>query len=484
MVTLANVQGSSLVPDVSGSLNILLKTFGTKQSRDKEERERKEKEAKKAGIDTAIETIGSEGSSQEKIQAALLELTAIDPRIGTGARQVLERGDKQELQAAKVEIEQGKQDAFLISKEKTHSGKLNVLSQLAAKNALDGKDNSRIVELSQLPPELLDLELEKMQVTGSILDSAITESLKAAPETFEQILGPGGQPIAQRGSITGKEIASPRAGEPTDSPFGKVNPKDFTPASLEKFNKSGSFADLKPVAVEEQRTSLAKNLELAGIDPLSAEGKKIIKESIVKPGVKIDLNQGLDFKVPLGFKAVKDPETGKITGLEPVPGGPKDNLSGENAAKAQMLRTAQKAAEGIRKFVFDKEGEVNTGTLFAAAFNIPGTDGRELRNKMEFGIQAITRSETGAAMPAEEVDNTRERFMPSMLDSKRTIELKLQMFDEFLSGTLKLIDPTGRFNADRFNKELKGRGGVATDLREEAAVTEPGQTEQPISVDF
>ena len=76
---------------------------------------------------------------------------------------------------------------------------------------------------------------------------------------------------------------------------------------------------------------------------------------------------------------------------------------------------------------------------------------------MEFGIQAITRSETGAAMPPEEVENTRTRFMPLIGDTVEIANTKLAMFEEFLGGTLKLLDPSGRFNAERFDAEFQNR---------------------------
>ena len=197
---------------------------------------------------------------------------------------------------------------------------------------------------------------------------------------------------------------------------------------------------------------------------------------------------GLGFKVPLGFQLAdpNDPTKGVI----PIKGGPKDNLTGENAAKAQMLRTALKAFQGnkakglpgVRELVFtkDSKGEnigLNDVTLFNANFSIPFTDirgvpftkGDRLRTQMEFGIQAATRSETGAAMPPEEVENTRTRFMPKVTDTLTTATLKLDMFEDFLKGTLQLVDPTGRFNEARFNSELVARGGEVT----------PSETNQP-----
>ncbi len=225
----------------------------------------------------------------------------------------------------------------------------------------------------------------------------------------------------------------------------------------------------------EQETTLIRNLRSIGIDPLSDEGKKIVKESITKPGTQININEGLaDFKVPKGFMFDKD-ETGKIIGIKPIPGSKADRLGAGDATKVQMLRTAQKAAKGIRKLIFDKfdkKGigiELNRGNLFNAAFNVPFSDGRKLRNKMEFGIQGITRGETGAAMPPAEVDNTRIRFTPSIFDTAEIARLKLEMFDDFLSGTLQLIDPSGRFNEDRFGNPVKptfDKSGNAVELGE------------------
>lgn len=465
MATLENVQGGSLVADPTSALNLLLSTFGTAQSRQKER-----------DLQQQVETI-SGGATPQQEQAALTRIAALNPQVANSIRQTLESGDKTALAAIQREAEEGFKQATLINKQKTFGGKKNALLSLARDKVTKNQDPTRTLKLLELNEEQLNLELQRMETIGADI-STLAKTNVLSPG--QAIIGRGGEVIAERAAAV----------KPPVSPFAKIKPEEFTPESLQKFSESGRFTDLVPVEKPETRTTLAKNLELAGIDPKSAEGKKIIKESITKPGVKIDLNKGLDFKLPTGFMV--DKRDGKIIGVKPIPGGPKDNLSGENAAKAQMLRTARKAAEGIDTFVFDKEGEIDRVNLFNAKFGTPGTQGRELRNKMEFGIQAITRSETGAAMPESEVDNTRERFMPSPFDSKETIQLKLDMFDEFITGTLKLIDPTGRFNSTRFNEELINRGGFPTELEPAApapaqaapAPVAPGQTNQPVIVDF
>jgi hypothetical protein len=205
--------------------------------------------------------------------------------------------------------------------------------------------------------------------------------------------------------------------------------------------------------------TLIQTLKAIGVDPNTPEGAALVKKILTTAKTKVEINKenaGL-FKTPNGFMLTDPNDPAK--GVTPIPGGPKDSLSGENAGKAQMLRVAQAGAKGIDKLVFDKDGNLDRVNLTNAAIGTPGTQGRELRQQMEFGIQAITRIETGAAMPDSELQNTRDRFMPTPLDSPKIARLKLKMFREFIGGTLKLLDPTGRFNAQRFQAELAERSG-------------------------
>jgi hypothetical protein len=70
-------------------------------------------------------------------------------------------------------------------------------------------------------------------------------------------------------------------------------------------------------------------------------------------------------------------------------------------------------------------------------------------------------------MPAEEVENTRIRFMPKILDSDKMIATKLRLFRAFINGTLKMIDPTGRFDSDKFNAQVDAQMGNAPRTKKE-----------------
>ncbi len=473
------VDGRTLVPDISQGLNLLVKTFGTKQSRAKDEEERQRRGEVQEQIDIIAGGVEGDGITggeasrgqvagrQKKIEAALLRLSGLNPQVAAGARQVLERGDRLELLQARQETEKGVRDALTIKRAKTPQDRIKALRRMAHEKAALGEDVNRLIELSNLEPAQLELELDKMIIQGADLKTLVDDALRPAQETFAPVMGEGGTVIGQQSSVSGRVFPDPRASE------GVIR-ETFETLTDEQGNVTGQRSLLTGKVIADPRTpkqptktSLIKNLEAIGIDPNTPEGRELVKKSITKPGVKIDLNEGIPFKIPPGFILLDPKDPAK--GVTPLPGGPKDTLSGENAAKASMLKTARTAAKGVRGLIFEEDGSLNTINLFNAQFNTPFTEGRKLRNKMEFGIQAITRNETGAAMPENEVENTRTRFMPTIGDTPEIANTKLKMFDEFIGGTLKLLDPSGRFNAERFSTELQNR------------VTGEGPVQSPVS---
>lgn len=184
------------------------------------------------------------------------------------------------------------------------------------------------------------------------------------------------------------------------------------------------------------------------------------------PATQVNVNTGEGgFKVPNGYM-LKDPND-PSQGVTPIPGGPQDEMSVGDAGKAQMLRSAQSVLPQIDERLFNKDGSINRYNIANATAGTPLTEGRELDRFYEVGIQAITRLETGAAMPPSDIQNTRARFQPSPLDSDTTIKAKRALYGDFLSGALDLIDPSNRLdrdgnpipklNEDAFNNELAVR---------------------------
>lgn len=240
-------------------------------------------------------------------------------------------------------------------------------------------------------------------------------------------------------------------------------------------NVAGALSDVfAPAPLSPYEQARQKALGTYGLD-VNATGEQLQNARLAsnKAGAPVVNVGGQSYKVPDGFM-LKDPQDPN-KGITPIPGGPRDNLTTENAAKTQSLKTAADQVPKIRNLIFDEEGGIDRVNLANAAIGTPFTDGRTLDQLYEFGIQAITRGETGAAMPPEELLNTAKRFKPSLADSDEMIEAKVNIFEDFLNGTIKLIDPSGRFNEDRFQSELtkKLRNKDGSNNKKEAEKQKP-----------
>ena len=181
-----------------------------------------------------------------------------------------------------------------------------------------------------------------------------------------------------------------------------------------------------------------------------------------KPGVSVNLPADIP-KPPSGYYYTGDPQQGDYN-LSPLPGGPADRPATEGAAKETMLGVAAEQLPELESYIFNEDGTMNrrnVGAMTAVEGGVPLSSGRKPASQMEIGIQAITRAETGAAMPPEEVRNTRRRFQPSLLDTDESAQAKMAMYADFLNGNLKLLEVgrTGEpeFNEAAFNAELEKR---------------------------
>ncbi len=170
---------------------------------------------------------------------------------------------------------------------------------------------------------------------------------------------------------------------------------------------------------------------------------------------------GQSYEIPPGYMLNDPNNPGK--GVRPIPGSKPDSRTPADAAKITQFRTAKALIPAIQRKLFHEykpgEGIINIDkvNMFNAAVGTPFSEGRTLDKMYESGIQAITRGETGAAMPPEEVENTRRRFQPGIGDSDELIAVKFELFRAFLGGTLKLIDPSGSFDDRRFDTLLNER---------------------------
>lgn len=204
-----------------------------------------------------------------------------------------------------------------------------------------------------------------------------------------------------------------------------------------------------------------RKLMLAGIDPRTPEGQAMVRQYLLKPQTQV--NVGMDKPLSVtDIQKLRD-QQGNMPPIGTTPAEARgkysvvDPRTPEQAGKEQMLETARAQLPIVENLLFDKDGNVQRANVFNARVGVPGTEGQTLGTALEAGIQAITRSETGAAMPPQEVENARKRFQPGPLDTDKTIRLKWKMYQDFLNGSLKLINPRGGFDGKKFDRELNNR---------------------------
>jgi hypothetical protein len=171
------------------------------------------------------------------------------------------------------------------------------------------------------------------------------------------------------------------------------------------------------------------------------------------PGPQLAAGPG--FKIPSGYM----PDPNNPEGIVSIPGHKAERFTPEQASKIQMMRGAQSRLPMAKKLLFNPDGSVDSTNITTSRIGggIPYTEGAELATVMEEGVQALTRGETGAAMPESEVDNVRKRFQPNVFDSDAVVRLKWQMYQDAINGSLQLTDPQGRFSIQKLDTELNSR---------------------------
>lgn len=132
----------------------------------------------------------------------------------------------------------------------------------------------------------------------------------------------------------------------------------------------------------------------------------------------------------------------------------------EGAGKISSLNVALSELPELDKLLFKNPNEVNRDSIWGmtainmweplAAFT--DEDTQQLSGIYERGIQAITRTETGAAMPWTEVVNTRRRFVPKPWESAKVIRQKRIAYELFMRNVNRYTDPnrekTGNWSVD------------------------------------
>ncbi|AMS40505.1 hypothetical protein [Aminobacter aminovorans] len=142
---------------------------------------------------------------------------------------------------------------------------------------------------------------------------------------------------------------------------------------------------------------------------------------------QVNIDTGV--KLPSGFRW-KDPKNQDL-GVEPIPGGPGEQVPAELAARVGLADNFLSQLPQIREQV--TAGAV-TGPIDRALSGSGLGDGANTFRQIESGADALQRMLTGAGMPASEAAEYARRYKPTYADDAASLTQKLDQLEAELNS--------------------------------------------------
>lgn len=249
-----------------------------------------------------------------------------------------------------------------------------------------------------------------------------------------------GDPILQKKGMDMLGAYQTRATQPLSKTAAGTTAMQEYQYAVQQDGFKGTFQDWK----EAMKSGTTTNVNMGGDGPERVK-ESDLKNYIFPPGVVPPVGATYDQIRDLG--AVYKPPVGA-----------------DAAGRQAMMETASSVFPILDAFILQDDGGVNERILDGAFYHgLDPTPGKALATKglgmmglspqeieqvkqvsqaFEMGFQAITRTETGAAMPQEEIQNTKERFQPGPNDGPAAKRQKYLAYKYFIENALNLMDPT------------------------------------------
>lgn len=164
------------------------------------------------------------------------------------------------------------------------------------------------------------------------------------------------------------------------------------------------------------------------------------------------------------YSVVRNKRTGQPM-TNPVPIEAPKPGSTDTAGKLSLSANAQKMLPKIRGLIFTESGDLDKKTLAGASspFGGIGDKGRQLKSVFMDALDARIRAATGAAVTKDEWPAYFTMYLPSPFDSKVLAEDKLNRLEQFLSGYVTTLDPSGAQRGRIGSNASSNKTGVAAD---------------------
>ncbi len=226
-----------------------------------------------------------------------------------------------------------------------------------------------------------------------------------------------------------------------ETPFDKVNPKDFTPASISKFAVSRNYSDLIPADKQTTATQLEKLIAARDALPEGHPSRKLFDQAI---------NKETNFAPPITVQNFPNPVSvigpdGKptlaqfgnkgdvrMTGMTPAPDAkPPTEFESKAGFYANNMAAAEKTLSKLESEGLDMSrlwSQAETGAAGSLVGNIIASPrAQQARQAQNQWAEQMLRMQTGAAATQPEIDRTVKTYFPQPGDKPETVSLKRDM---------------------------------------------------------
>lgn len=146
---------------------------------------------------------------------------------------------------------------------------------------------------------------------------------------------------------------------------------------------------------------------------------------------QVNIDTGV--KLPSGFRW-KDVNNQDL-GVEPIPGGPGEQMPSELAARIGLAQDAIKKLDGVEQAA--SAGQL-TGPVDWAMGQVGRGQAGELNRELAAGAEALTRMLTGAGMNLAEAKREANLYLPQAWDDAPTLANKVSQLKRRLQGTVEM----------------------------------------------
>lgn len=434
MATLENVHGASLVPSFDSGLNMLNQSFGGMMDRKRAQQAQQAQQQQiqqilgggQGGVPGATTGFNGNATPQQ-----ILRIAQIDPKMAEMMQGMVERGDKLEMEQAKAQTDRGLREAVLIKNAKTPAERVNVINNLAAAAANEGKPIDQYVQLANMSPDQQELELQRMEVMGADIktllappkppeirevkrgDRIVTEQFNPQTGQFEQIADAqrfnpnSGNNISVNVNSGGEEVEREEIAKVDARQYGSV--LERADSSQEILDNLSQFEliDVETGALEPAKVGLAAIVEGFGVD---ASGIANVSNAEAFNAVSNTL-------VNKVLNAAKGPQTDQdaarakqtIANLGDTPAGAKFKI---NAMKALAMRDVEMA-----EFIQDKmDNQRANGEM--VSFSKARTEWNNFKRETPLLSSAVKNPSTGLPVFFYEFKENAQRKRPGITEQE------------------------------------------------------------------